>query len=90
MLLRFGPSSLFFFFFFFFDFFFKDKRLGFMVPNLKDKCYRNPSPSTFFKITRTGFEVIIPSLQNEAFDLQTGRFDRLDQPVLANEKRSFH
>ena len=67
-----------------------------MVPNLKDKCYRNPSPSTLFKITRTGFEVIIsqdfaaPSLQNEAFDLQTGRFDRLDQPVLSNGKRSFH
>ena len=43
--------------------------------NLKDKFY--PSPLNFFKIARASFVVInidfaAPSLQNDAFDLQTG------------------
>ena len=51
---------------------------------VKGKFY--PSPSNFFKIARTIFEVIIfqdftsSSLQNDGFDLQTGRFE---WPVLA-------
>ena len=56
--------------------------------HLKNTFYA--SPSHFFKITRTVFEVTTfqdfatPLLQNDAFDLQTGRSD---MPVLANEKQ---
>ena len=50
-----------------------------------------PSSSNFFKIARTIFGVIIfqdfaaPSLQNDAFDLQTGQSG---QPVLTKGVRS--
>ena len=50
-----------------------------------------PSPSNFFKITRTIFGVIIfqdsaaPSLLKDTFDLQTGRSG---QPVMTNGKYS--
>ena len=55
----------------------------------KNKFY--PSPSKFFKIECTSFGVIIlkdvpaPSLQNDAFDLQTGWSG---PPVLVSEKQS--
>ena len=57
--------------------------------NLKDKFYVRPL--NFFKIACTSFGMIIfhdfaaPSLQINAFDLQTGRSGR---PVLANGKHS--
>ena len=58
--------------------------------NLKDKFY--PNLSTFFKIARINFGVIIfqdfavPSLKNDAFDLQTGRSGL---PVMANGERRY-
>ena len=57
--------------------------------NFKDKFY--PSNSNFFKIARTIFEMInfqdfvAPSLQNDAFDLQTARSG---QPVQENGKHT--
>ena len=54
---------------------------------LKNKF--NPCPSIFFKIARNIFGVIMfsnfvaPSLQNDSFDVQTGRSG---QPVLTNGK----
>ena len=57
--------------------------------NFKDKFHA--SNSNFFKIARTIFALIIfqdfaaPSLQNDSFDLQTGRSGR---PTLANGKHT--